>query len=169
MNIVMRIPKKLMEEIRQDLMRSHAFAAERVGFISCHKAILPDGILVLADGYYPVAENDYLQNQRVGAMIGADAIRKAMQKAYSEQCGMFHVHMHHHRGRPSFSSIDRKCNNTLIPDFFNASHNMPHGAVVLSLDGAHGQCWSSKNNASTIIKEISVIGVPTTFSGGLYA
>jgi hypothetical protein len=167
MSNTLRIPQKMLQSIRQDLIRPHAFAAERVGFISIRCAALPDdGLLLLAESYYPVADDHYMQNRAVGAMIGPVAIRKAMQIAFTNKSGMMHVHLHHHDGRPWFGKVDNRCNAELVPDFFNVSPSMAHGALVLSFDAAAGQCWRSKSGAPEALDEVVAVGAPTIFTFG---
>src|ERR1700720_3721710 len=83
MKVLFKITNSLLELVTQDLVRRHDFAAERVGFLSCRVAKLkPAGLIILAHDYNPVADNDYLDDPRVGAMMGPAAIRKALQFAY---------------------------------------------------------------------------------------
>jgi hypothetical protein len=103
--IIFRATNDLFTAVRQDLHRAHPFAAERVGFIVCRAGRLMDGgLVILGAGYEAVADEDYLDDPTVGAMMGPAAIRKALQRAYNagaEDCSIFHVHMHGHPGRVS--------------------------------------------------------------------
>lgn len=166
MKVVFRIRSDLLDRVRNDLDRPHAFAAERVGFLACQAGRLNDGGLVLlAAGYDPVDDGDYLDDPRVGAMMGPAAIRKALQRAYNGGAGnlsVFHVHMHHHTGMPGFSRVDLTESRRFMPDFFNAAPAMPHGAVVLSRDRAVGLCWTAKDAASRRIDRFAVVGAPLT-------
>ena len=145
MTIIFRATSMLLADVRGDLHRPHPFAAERVGFLVCRAGRLPDyGLVLLAAGYDPVADEDYIADPSVGAMMGPTAIRKALQRAYNggaEDLSIFHVHMHGHRGRTGFSDVDDRESRKFVPDFFNVAPAMPHGAVVLSLDQAVGLCW----------------------------
>lgn len=156
-----KITRDMLNDIRIDLAKAHVFAAERVGFISCRVGALhPEGTVALAHDYLPVANDDYLPDSTVGAMMGPGAIRKAMQYAYNTQSAMFHVHMHHHTGIPWFSRIDLLSASKFVPDFWNVRPEMPHGALVLSLDSAAGLCWHPSNRAATRISRITVVGAP---------
>jgi hypothetical protein len=53
-----------------------------------------DHLVLLAQNYFPVADMDYLPDDTVGAMKGAEALRKALEIALLNPVGMFHVHIH---------------------------------------------------------------------------
>ena len=78
MKIHFRITGDLMLTITSDLSREHAFAYERVGFISVGFAECSDGILILAQDYHPVADENYILTEEMGALINSEAIRDAM-------------------------------------------------------------------------------------------
>jgi hypothetical protein len=162
--ILFRARADLMRRVREDLTRPHSFAAERVGFLACRAGRLDDGgIVILAVGYGPVANEDYVDDVRVGAMMGAAAIRKALQLAYNDgrsDLSLFHIHMHEHSGLPGFSRVDVAENRQFVPDFFNVAPAMPHGAIVLSRDRATGRCWLTKEGEPTPITRFSNIGAP---------
>ncbi len=139
-----------MHEVRRDLAHRHAFAAERVGFISVRAAHTRSNLIVLAERYYPVADDDYVDDPTVGAMMGQEAIRKALNIALLQPVGMFHVHMHEHRGHPGFSRTDLHEQPKFVPDFFKVRRNMPHGAIVLSHDRAAGRIWLSPETVVNI-------------------
>jgi hypothetical protein len=157
----------LLQQVRSDLQRPHSFAAERVGFLLCRAGRLDHtGLLVLAADYHAVKDDDYIEDHRVGAMMGPAAIRKAMQRAYNaggQDIGLFHVHMHEHRGMPGFSRVDLTEYMKFVPDFFNAAPAMAHGAVVLSLDRAIGLCWRKRAEKPVSIDRFSSVGAPLTF------
>lgn len=161
MMIHFKITRRLLDEIRHDLDRRHAFAAERVGFISCKVgALASSGVVILAHAYHPVENDDYLNDPTVAAMMGPGAIRKAMQRAYNDNVSMFHVHMHDHLGSPWFSDIDLREAKKFVPDFWNVKPEMPHGALVLSMDSIAGLCWLPAARGSVKITKISVVGAP---------
>jgi hypothetical protein len=109
MKLAFRVESKLLDRIRADLRRPHPFAHERVGFISAKAGALPaDGVTILAVDYHPVADDHYLNDPRVGAMMGSAAISKALEIAYGAKASMFHVHLHEHTGTPRFSSTDTR-------------------------------------------------------------
>ena len=101
-------------------------------------------------------------NRAVTAM-GPTAIRKAMQRAYnggSQDIGLFHVHVHEHRGVPGFSRVDLTESMKFVPDFFNAVPAMPHGAIVLSHDRAVGLYWRKRGDRPLAIDRFASIGAP---------
>jgi hypothetical protein len=145
MNVVFRISRDLFKSVQRDLVRPHRFASERGGFLVCRPGALAHGeIVILAQSFHSIADDDYVESNLVGAMMGSAAIRKALQIAYSDRMSMFHVHMHEHFGRPSFSSLD-----------------MRESAVfVLSKDSATGLCWYPEVRHPLPIGEIVVVGAP---------
>ena len=157
MKVIFRSTQRLLQDIRRDLVRPHPFAAERVGFISIRAAGTRDSLVLLAEGYNPVADDDYVDDATVGAMMGQEAIRKALNVALLQPVGMFHVHMHEHKGRPVFSHTDRREQLKFVPDFFKVRRQMPHGAIVLSHDLAIGRAWL---NPDTVvgISEFNTMG-----------
>ncbi len=157
MNVIFRCTDQFLREARRDLSRPHAFAAERVAFTSIRAAATQDSLVLLAEGYHPVADQDYLHDPTVGAMMNQEAIRKSLDIALLQQAGMIHVHMHEHMGRPVFSRTDRREQLKFVPDFFKVRPQMPHGAVVVSHNMAAGLIWlNAKTTAS--ITEFDVTG-----------
>jgi hypothetical protein len=164
MSVVFRARSDLLAKVRADLHRRHSFARERVGFFTCQAGHLADGgVSILATGFEPVADEDYIENPRVGAMIGPAAIRKALQLAYNggaEDISIFHVHMHGHRGMPGFSDVDHRESRRFVPDFFKVAPRMPHGALVLSKDQAFGLCWKRPDERPVQITRFASVGAP---------
>ena len=166
MNVEFRISQVLRRRVLGDLHRPHAFAAERVGFLQCGVARVEGGtLLVLAQDFLPVADEDYLDDPTVGAQMGPSAIRKALQFAYNTPSSMFHVHCHEHTGRTSFSRTDIRESAKFVPDFFNVRPERPHGALVLSLDSAVGFCWTERGAAPVPLNRISFAGSPFAMIG----
>jgi hypothetical protein len=161
MRTIFKITQSVLGRALCDLRRPHAFAAERVGFFSCRVGGLRStGWVILAEEFHPVADDDYLEDHTVGAMMGPDAIRKAMQVALDRQCCMFHVHIHEHRGQPRFSAIDISETDKFVPDFWNVAPQMVHGAIVLSSDSMAGRCWHPRLRSPIRILELAAIGSP---------
>jgi len=80
-----KIPTPMLAAIREDLMRPHPFAYERVGFLTAGACVFEGhGLLLVARSYRPVDEEDYIDdpNPMVGVTIGSGAMRKALQSAY---------------------------------------------------------------------------------------
>jgi hypothetical protein len=161
MRVAFKITRTLLGNVYDDLRRRHPFAAERVGFLSCRVgALKPGGWVVLAHEFHSVADADYLRDHSVGAMMGPDAIRKALQVALSREVCMFLVHIHEHRGRPGFSGTDLRETAKFVPDFWHVRPHMVHGAVVLSIDSVAGLCWHPQAPAPICISEFSLVGAP---------
>jgi len=158
---IFRTTDQFLRDVRQDLVRPHRFAAERVGFISIRAAVTSESLILLAEGYHAVADDDYIDDQTVGAMMGQEAIRKALIVALLQPLGMFHVHMHEHRGRPAYSPTDRREQLKFVPDFFKVRPQMPHGAIVLSHDRAIGRTWLDRDTVINIT-EFNIIGSQMT-------
>jgi hypothetical protein len=155
--IIFRTTQAFLGAVRADLARSHPFAVERVAFISACAARAGPSLLLLAEGYHRVADADYVDDRSVGAMMGQEAIRKALEIALQRRVGMFHVHGHEHNGRPSFGRIDIREQGKFVPDFFNVRPEMPHGAIVLSHDHASGRVWLGLDQIAPI-DEFNVFG-----------
>jgi len=152
-----------MDAALNDLARPHPFAAERVGFLSCKAAETLSGLVILAAAYLSVVDEDYLPDWSVGAMMGPDAIRKALQYAYNSASSMFHVHLHNHEGMPAFSTTDLRESGKFVPDFFNVQPSLPHGAIILSQNSAVGRCWYRSMQAPVWISKITFVGSPMIF------
>lgn len=163
MNITYRATGEFMARVRKDLVRAHPFAHERVGFITVRAAQAGEGLVLLADNYYPVADNDYLFDRSVGAMMGQEALRKALEIALLHPVGVFHVHMHLFPGRLWFSHTDLQEQLRFVPDFFKVRSNMPHGALVLSPYTAAGRAWLAPNRIERIT-EFNTMGAQVKVS-----
>jgi hypothetical protein len=152
MKLLFRSTCDFMARVRADLRRPHPFAYERVGFIGASAAWGKDLLVLLADSYHPVADEDYVDDQTVGAMMGSEAIRKALEIALLARSpvGMFHVHLHDFPGAPRFSRIDLREQERFIPDFFSARSDVPHGALVLSPTSITGRAWLSRDSVVPI-------------------
>ncbi len=150
MKTIFKMTGQFLKNVRHDLARPHRFAAERVGFISIRAAKTANALVLLAEGYHPVADDDYLNDPSVGAMMGQEAIRKALNLALLQSVGMFHVHMHEHTGRPRFSRTDLREQLKFVPDFFKVCRQLPHGAIVLSHDHATGRVWLNPETVADV-------------------
>lgn len=156
-----KIQRTLLNRVRQDLVRQHSHAYERVGFLVCKIDRLDnDGWLILAADYLSVADEDYVEDDSFGAMIGSTAIRKMMQIAYDEPVSIVHVHMHEHEGRPRPSFTDIEEMAELMPNFWHVRPNFPHAAIVLSLDSMEGTVWNPESKSKSKISDLTVVGLP---------
>lgn len=155
----LRMRSDQLRDMRSDLARPHAHAWERVGFIAAAATGAGKGVLLLARGYMPVADEDYLRDTGVGAAIGSNAFRKALQWAYRDKSTLLHVHAHHGSGRPGFSGVDLRSGSDFAPSFFTTVPRMPHGMVVLSDDCAYGLLWLAEDRPPVPIEDFSQTGI----------
>ncbi|MGE4296486.1 MAG: hypothetical protein AB7E47_00535 [Desulfovibrionaceae bacterium] len=160
MKITFKITAALLDGIRKDLDRPHAFAFERVGFIAAGLTTVAGGVMILAHAYRPVEDGDYIPDRTVGVMMGPEAIRKALQWAMCVRVALFHVHSHGGYGIPRFSGVDLRENAKFVPDFFKVAPQCAHGAIVLTSDAANGQIWLDRRQPCRPIDTFSVTGVP---------
>jgi hypothetical protein len=158
MRVRFKIASALLAQTRSDLQRPHAFAHERVGFISAGLASMGHDLLVLARAYRAVPDEDYLNDPSVGAMMSREAIRQALEWALQNGHAMFHVHTHGGRGVPGFSGVDLREYRKFVPDFFKVTPQCAHGALVLSNDAARGQIWFGRRHEPVGIDEFVEIG-----------
>jgi hypothetical protein len=160
MNIRFKIPRHLARLIRDDLARPHPFAFERVGFISVSAAGGGGDLWIFAREFHPVADDDYLNDNTVGAMMGPEAIRKALQRSRVDSVGMFHVHTHCGDSIPYFSNVDLSEQARFVPNFFQMAPQCPHGALVLSNSYAYGHVWLDGQSSHKEINEFVEVGMP---------
>lgn len=160
MTIIFKMTRELVSRVRTDLDRPHEFAAERVGFISAGVSSSGGDLYILARDYRPVADEDYLRDASVGAMMGSEALRKALQWAMSGRQCVFNVHTHGGVGVPRFSGIDLRESAKFVPDFFNVAKRRPHGALVLSNTAAFGKVWTSGQKDGVTIDRFVEVGSP---------
>jgi hypothetical protein len=166
MTACLKIPNRLLADIRADLGRPHPFAHERVGFLTAGVAQAESGLLLLARAYRPVAEEDYVHDPTVGVKIGGSAMRKALQFAYQPRSALLHIHTHGGHGRPEFSGVDLRSGGEFVPGFFHTVPRMPHGMLVLSDDSASGMLWMSGEERGVYISEFVGVGAPYQRFGG---
>jgi len=164
-SIQLRILRPFVDAVVSDLQRRHQFAFERVGFIACRTGTIDGGSLLLPTRYDPVLDADYLPDDSVGARIGSNAIRRAMQEALENDVTILHVHFHGHNGNPSMSRVDEVESRKLIPAFFNVRPNRPHGALILSRDSAALWMWKGKEERPVSVDDISIVGNPMRLAG----
>ena len=150
----------LLAKVRIDLARPHSFAWERVGFISAGIAITDSRLIILARDYRPVEDGNYLDDHSVGAMMGPEAIRSALQWAMNSDSAMFHVHTHEGCGVPWFSRVDLTEQRKFVPDFFKVAPRRAHGAIVLSNEAASGRVWLDRHSPCQNIQYFVQVGVP---------
>lgn len=162
MSWAVRIPRALMQGIRADLARPHAFAAERVGFLFTKLGNRGVGIeLLLAVRYEPVPDEKYIDDPRVGARYRPAVQRRLLESALGDGLGVLHVHEHAHLGRPHFSSVDLECVRGMLPSLRAVRSDQGHGALLLSRDSANAMCWMPASSGFSSDGRVVVVGRPT--------
>ncbi|MDC7675190.1 hypothetical protein [Asticcacaulis machinosus] len=168
MNVCLKITSAMLAAIREDLGRRHAFAHERVGFLTAGaSALLGPDLLLTARTYRPVDEEDYMPDPSVGVKIGPGAMRKALQAAYRPPAAILHIHTHGGCGRQHFSGVDKQSAGDFVPSFFNVVPRMPHGIVVLSDDCANGLLWLGPDHQARSFVDIVAVGAPLSKYGDM--
>lgn len=163
MKPLLRITKNMIESIKDDLVQPHNVACERVGFIMCKTT--SDGNIALAFDYFPVKDDQYIEDKNVGAKINNEAIRENMQRAIDKKCGVFHVHLHKSEYVPWFSYVDSDSLSELIPSFQAVSPNNLHGGLVLG--ERFGSLLALKPHSDKLNPgKVSIIGFPSIIRGG---
>lgn len=160
MKAILNLPRGLLTNVQTDLSRPHPFAFERVGFISCDVSMNGNHAELVCNAYHPVRDSYYIDDPSVGAMLGPDAFRIALQYAYNNKVSMFHIHRHEHLGRPRFSRVDLRESARFIPTFWNVQPNLPHGILLLSYDSIIGRYWSPIDKQAHSIDHISIVASP---------
>ena len=167
MKVRARLTRVLYEEIRTDLMRPHPFAEERVGFVAASLANAggPDP-LVLLHSYLPVPDKHYIDDPKTGARIDGTAIRNVMQRVLDNRHGMFHVHMHFHKGPTRFSRLDKAELPRLVASFRGVGPGYAHGLLLLSDDHGLASVWLPGREQPLNAARLTVVGRPLFFWEG---
>ena len=164
MKIEIRLTGSLHREILWDLAQPHPFAAERVGFVFGRMGSLAgEGRLILLTRYHSIPDDQYVDDPAVGARIGSDAITAAMQAIYygrPAREGVFHIHVHPHRGETGMSGVDARETPKMMPGFQSVGREAAHGIIILSLDHGAGWVWLPGRKELVAAGSISVIGKP---------
>jgi hypothetical protein len=164
MKVEIRLTGSLHADIVRDLARPHAFAAERVGFVSGRAGSISDqGQLVLLNRYHSIPDDQYVDDPNVGARIGSDAITAAMQTVYYGRPvreGIFHVHLHPREIGAGMSPIDRREIPKLMPGFQSVGREAIHGIIILSADHGSGWVWLPGRKDGIAADAIAIIGNP---------
>ncbi len=159
-----RFSGQLYSQVLTDLNRPHPFAAERVGFLIGRFGATGDHpTAVLLTQYRPIPDDHYIDDPKVGARIGPKALTAAMQAAHAGRKsaeGIFHVHLHDHRGETRMSMTDQREIPSLLPGFRAVNPSAPHGIIILSLDHGSAWVWSPIGTGLVQADSISVIGAP---------
>jgi hypothetical protein len=161
--IKIKLTGALHAEILQDLKRPHPFAAERVGFVTGRTGTLANGRLILLTGYHVIADHEYLKDHKVGARIGSEAITWAMRATYHgrpKREGVFHIHLHGHRGPTGMSGTDSREIPPMISGFRSVGRDASHGIIILSLNHGSAWVWLPGDDEAIQAASMSVIGNP---------
>jgi hypothetical protein len=157
-NIHLKLPQQLHDEITTHLRQPHPVALERVGFVACAGGNSPDGMVLLARSFHPVRDEDYQADELVGARISSRAIQSALALAYGTPLSMLFVHEHAHRGKPNPSRVDLNCWRELSPNFWHVRPELPHGGLILSHDSAMGLVWVPHETNVFPITKFTIVG-----------
>lgn len=160
MKTIIKIPRKIFERAKADLLRPCSFAFERVGFFSTRCSKTKSGFLVHCIDYHPVDDEHYLADNMVGVRIGPKAITHAMARAVNNSVGQIHVHWHGGFELPHPSWTDIRELPPLLRSLKNANNREVHGWMILG----EGDAWSelSVPSVERTIKTspVCIIGFP---------
>jgi hypothetical protein len=163
MKVTVKMRREYHKVLVSDLERSHAFAAERVGFLFAKVAAAGvDHLLLFPVAYQPVRDEDYVPDESAGATFNTVAIREALQRARSEKLSALQIHMHDHDGRPRFSRTDRKTIDELARSFGVVSPAQAHGGLVLSRDSGSARVWL-RGSPEPAPARVVTVGFPCDF------
>lgn len=159
-----RLLRSVYDAIRQDIARPHAFAWERIGFAYGKLGnFTGDEPLVLLHQYEPIPDEQYVEDESVGARIDGEAITAAMQNVLDHKAarvGAFHIHVHDHAGPTGLSKTDRAEIPLLIPSFKSVGKEAAHGLIIFSHDHAMSWVWLPGKQEPVVASRIVVVGAP---------
>jgi hypothetical protein len=160
MNTDIRMTRGLYDTMRRDLARPHNFAAERVGFVRAALGGGYESVIVLLMSYWPVPDDQYVNDPYVGARISGIAIRGAMQDVLSGTHGLFHVHLHDHIGRTKLSRTDQAEIPKLVSSFRHVGASQAHGSIIFTRDHCLAHVWLPNSQAMVPARKVSIVGYP---------
>lgn len=164
MKVELRIPGAIRAEAMKDLARPHPFAFERVGFLATTTTLLgPDYRIVLITGYHSVPDEHYIDDDSVGACIGSEAIRAAMQRVIDEGKGQLHVHLHDHAGPTGPSFTDREGLPPVVRSLATVGPNQASGYLIFSIDSAWAELRVPGVAKPVLATKITSVGFPFLF------
>ena len=158
MKIHFKMTDRLRREVLADLEREHPFAAERLGFFRCRVSQAKEELLILVSSYVSIPDEQYVDDDSAGCYFDEQAMRTMMQHSLTHHESIFHVHLHDHLGMPRSSRTDIRESAQYVPDFWNATPDLPHGTIVLSRDRATGSCWYPRRKNVFEIERITAVG-----------
>lgn len=161
MTVKVRMTRELLVQIRSDLTRPHAFAAERIGFAYGRWTNSgEDELLLLLTSYEPVADEHYLYDPRAGARIDGRAIRAAMQGVLDRSEGAVHVHMHDWPGQPVLSRMDVDEIPAVVTGLRRAGPAHAHGILLLHQRECAAWIWPPGEEEAEKAESVSIVGFP---------
>jgi hypothetical protein len=139
---------------------------EGIGFVaSKHKILKSEIIIVFIIDYYPIEDEFYINDPKVGARINSDAIREALQKIIDNKVGLFHTHYHSFaRYYPEFSSTDLTDNPEIVKSFGYTDKSQIHGMFVLGPNGVNALLKLPGSGELIRPTKIVVVGYPMIIS-----
>lgn len=155
-----KIPSSLVETIHVNFSTPHPFAYERIGFITVGFGVQTNGVVGVAQSYYPVKDEHYIPDEYIGAAYNDQAIRDITSLAYQLQTGIFHIHAHYGSKRLQFSEVDEESASSLIPSLFSYSPNALHGVLLVNEESISGRYWKSASDGPHTIDKIVSVGHP---------
>lgn len=165
MTAVIRLRRDFFEEVHNDLARQHAHAWERIGFLYGKLVRAGAYHIVLPFEYAPVPDNQYIEDETVGALIDADAMFAAHDRASRTGLCCLHVHSHGGNGRTWFSRDDLDTLLGLGPSLQRLAPEAAHGGLVLSNDGGASLLWLPARS-EPVRADVSIVGFPITLHRG---
>jgi hypothetical protein len=159
-----RMTGLLYEEIKNDLARSHPFAGERVGFVFGKLGSLSnENKIVILTRYHSIPDDQYEEDDTVGARIGSEAMGAAMQAIFQGRAareGIFHIHVHEHQGPTRMSGVDARGLPPMMPGFQSMGRSAAHGIIILSNNHGSGWIWPPSEPEPITADAVTVIGAP---------
>lgn len=163
MNPHLKITRQLLELALQDLERPHPFAYERVGFFSCRQISDESNPILLCYDYHSIEDNDYIEDDEVGARINGKVIRDAMGRAISQDSAQLWVHTHGRKRSTTPSPVDRIGGADVLRSLVNAKSNRHHGWIVISESAVSGEIHIPKK-APLEVSDLTVVGMSMMMS-----
>jgi len=163
MKTTVRIARRLLAEMEDDLNRPHEFARERLGFVFARWAQAAGELVVIPFEYISITDENYIDDARVGAKMNSTAIRAALQATLDRGAACLHVHAHH-PAMPFFGDVDLAEQEKLMPSFLATVPNAPHGALLLYRTGALARLWRGNSGPPGYADRVTIVGFPMRFS-----
>lgn len=82
MKVHFKIERDLYVAVYDDLVRSHQFAAERLGFLVCKPSIAGNSTLILAQSYLVTPDDWYVPDPHFASHYSSFPSTRVLQKDY---------------------------------------------------------------------------------------